>query len=454
MSPGLSGPVDWATDAAARLSGERVDAGRPMTSEPPLLARDVGGRANQPSSDGPLATLEAATSAVRGVIAELMAPENGIGAVRVRLRAELESVLETLATMAEQNQRTTRHNAELEALLDSTREGAEHRERSLMEQQDGVLEALLTEHERQTEALEHELEVQRQHAGALRRELEEKTALAEAVGEQQPVPPRHAPTPRTWPPNDAADQPLEAIELRSPVPRRPSVDRLVADRDHLLASLKLLKRQRDDAQQETLDLVERLAAANSEIDALRALLPSVSAPPVPSSLRAGTTEPPPPEPVVAREQATGALKARLASTQPPPASESARATPATRASNAPTFPPAEAPCPSEDALLRSEGLHAPAFRTVTQSGPAAQFGNPQRPPVAPLGVPGPPASPDGATLHSDAEAPLSDRKPPLKRKPDPTQRPLGTYSLTGPAETESLHPRGRSTRRPAGGRRP
>ncbi|MBN1609293.1 MAG: hypothetical protein JW940_21865 [Polyangiaceae bacterium] len=472
MPLGSSSCVDWAADPRARLAGEREDGSHPVASQHTLPARDLGAPGvGQPSSEHPPAGLDAAMRALDRVIAELMTPADSIDPKRATLCAELEAVLEALTAAAEHNQSARRHCADLEAALDGAREEAENRERALMEQQDGVLEALLTEHERQTQALEHELQIQRQYATSLRRELDEKAELLESLEEQQKAPPHRAPTPKTWPPNDA--EPPDATKSYAPAPGRPSVARLVADRDHLLASLRLLKRQRDDAQQETLDLVEQLAAANNEIESLRALLPGVSAPPVPSSRRAETTARPP-APALAHDQPTRKPEAELASTQPPPVSGSTEATPVTRASRRPTLPPAQDPIapedhwahdasavaipePLRDALSQDELLRtpsrAPPLRTMTRPGPAGYHVKSERLPMAPADVSGPPPSPRGAAHRAAAEALLSDRKPPLKRKPDPTQSPLGTYSLTRPVETESLHTPNRGSGRPSDGRR-
>jgi hypothetical protein len=461
-----SGSVDWATDPVAGPSVERADVSHPIISQPALVARDLGDRAlHQPSNDPPLATLEAVATALHRVIAELMTPAGAVDSKRAQLCAELEFALEALTAVAEQNQSALEHSAELEALVDRVREEAENRERSLMEQQDGVLEALLTEHERQTQALEHELERQSHYAASLRRELVDQNELVGSLREQQEAFPRRAPTPRTWPPNDAADEPPDASKSHPLAPERANVARLVADRDHLLASLRLLKRQRDDAQQETLDLVEQLAAANNEIEALRAQLPSVSAPPVPSSRRAETpeTEVPPAPPVFACEQPG---RARV--------SDSAPAVPVPRPSKAPTLPPDRAPTATEDywaqdsragampahlrgTLSRNEPERAPPlaapFRTMTRPGPAGCFEGSERIPVAATDASGLPPSRRDAPRPPEVGAPLSDRKPPLKRKPDPTQRPLGSYSVTGAAETESFRPSSRETGRPSGGRR-
>jgi hypothetical protein len=472
---GSSGFDEWTTDPMARPSGALGDAMAPIASEHAVLGRGPVPRAEQPSSDQPLATLDAAMHALHHVMAELAGPTGSLDAKRSTLRAEVESVLEALTAVAAQQQSARRQFAEH---FDAAREEAETRERSLMEQQDGVLEALLTEHERQTQALEHELDLQRQYATALRQELDQKTELVESLSHQQAAPARHPQTPRTWPPSAATGDPPAstgdppiASTSHAPAAGRASVARLVADRDHLLASLKLLKRQRDDAQQETLDLVEQLAAANNEIEALRAQLPSVSAPPVPSSRRGATTGRPP-APALAPEP-TSAPEARSASTQPPIGSGPAVASPLIRASKRPTLPPDEppdprdrpgsparyagaTPAPRPDASSRHELLPAPPtappLRSMTRPGPAGLSGDPDT--RAAVDAAGPPPSPDDPPRRSAEGAPLSDRKPPLKRKPDPTRSPLGTYSVTGRTETESLHPPNRGTGRPSGGRQP
>jgi hypothetical protein len=108
--------------------------------------------------------------------------------------------------------------------------------------------------------------------------------------------------------------------------------------------------------------------------------------------------------------------------------------------------PAGSPC-RRDCLTppaNPEELESQSTWPARQS-PAAQRSSPTvpAPPRRSLGSlaqrPLQPPLPDGRT---EASKPAVSHRPPLRRKPDPTITPLGSYSMSGDSEPESLllHP--------------
>jgi hypothetical protein len=168
-----------------------------------------------------------------------------------------------------------------------------------------------------------------------------------------------------------------------------TVERLVAERERAREVLRRLQTQRDEAQQ---SLAKMTAERDRILGELTRLAPArVAARPAVSIQDVRRTQPAVPMAVH-----------RI--TDPAPAEE---ANPLGELiDDRVTAPPEQAAV--EAALVASRPSPVPARSTASQEAPTDP---PRRPhPVEPL---------------------TPDRRPPLKRKPDPTSRPLGGYSMSG-----------------------
>lgn len=317
----------------------------------------------------------------------------------------LRAVAETVTAAFESNNELCEGWVRLAAALDAAQTADEAERRLLAEQQDAVLESLLDEHERQVLTLEHESRAQLQQIAVLQEERAEQQRIIESLKNSGSRAPR-APTPRTWPPAVDLDELRVVGNGGDPgaSDTRATIARLVADRDHLREGLRRLKAQRDEAQQETLGALEQLQTARAELEELRALLPSVTAPPACPSTPPRCASPPA-LPALAFDKISNGSAAITHGDCRLPRSDPAR--------GSSTLPGLADPAGAEPQPVAGQRHAANPDPDWTGTG-----------------------GKHGLGLAEDTRAPSS--KSSLKRKPDPAVNTLGSYSLTRSSEPETF----------------
>jgi hypothetical protein len=336
-----------------------------------------------------------------------------IGAKRAneQLVQELSTLRAMLGSANEQQLGLKHRVAQLEQELAAAHEQAERERQFLTDQHDDFLAALLEEHE---EALRsaHDGESDTRRMNADVSDLAQKLVQTEAARLQ-----------------------LEAEGLRA----AEALAKTKAQRDEALARAHTRERERDELRAEASMLRARLGMSRSS---------STAPPPVVAS-RPPSFRPPP-----ALELDAGELDSTLHSRPPPPARPalpSRRATPhlaapARRATPHPaeleravyTPPASVTPPPTETAspfprYSTRPGVGGPK---PSEPPPPPDFGPPPSgwtpvpPPPEPAIAPAATAAPR-PRVHSAASIPPSQvpKQPVLKQKPDPTSRPLISYSL-------------------------
>ncbi len=274
--------------------------------------------------------------------------------------------------------------------LEQARADVERQKEFLVEEQDRFLAALLEDHE---QALE-----------ALRRERDE--ALMRNTGGRREA--RTRPGIRGAESDEAADIPEELYEARR------TIEKLMNERNRSREMLRRLQAQRDEAQ-------AALAGAAGDGSPLNVTVGA-------AGVRATPDRPDPPQappaeraagrvtaPVGPRPQAWNTSRSERV-TDPLPRSAVAVALEASRPSQLDTD------SPQVESAASPTGAE-PVRRDGTEPGLAP----PSRPSDPPL--PAPPRTPE-------PEPTATTDKPPIKRKPDPTEQALGGYSL-GSEEVEA-----------------
>jgi hypothetical protein len=310
---------------------------------------------------------EASLSALMRAVEQVTSGVSGAQAANEHLAAELSRARELLGSTNEQRLALRNKLAGLEQALAQARSDAEHDKNFLIEEQDRFLAALLGEHE--------------EEIAELRRQLHEAQS---ATGQPPPA------EKKTLPGVPKVSEPLE-VNLAL---MRDELDRLKSERERSREILRRVQTQRDEAQGQVAILLRERDEAKAEILRLGALL---EAPPeLTAELRGEDARRLHPTP--------GPMRGRRTDPQP------WRATPefGTDLSQRATTPP---PPEAQEALSASR-LSTPHLPLIEPDpSPDELFAEPLVP---------------GATVEEP-----SSRPPPLAllRKQDPTQRPLGGYSL-------------------------
>lgn len=325
----------------------------------------------------------ASLSALFRAVEEMTDSLGGARDANEQLVKELEAMRQMLALSTEENASLEEQLAGLgaerdQALreLEQARSEAEKEREFLVGEQDRFLAALLDDHE--------------QALAALRRERDQ--ALA-ASGGTHDRPTRSGTT--TAPEGDGSGNAKELREARR------TIEKLMTERNRSREMLRRLQAQRDEAQ---------AALAGADVDTAP-LNVTVRASPNPDDV---ITEPP--RKVDRTPTRDGRTTAPQGSRARNPVGSSERATD---------------PVPR---LAAAQGSDASRPSTERQTNPLGHANAPRRR-TTERGLAAPTPPPDelrGAitlpTQTDDAPG-TADGRPPLKRKPDPTSRPLGGYSL-------------------------
>ncbi len=326
-----------------------------------------------------------------------------------QLVTELEAMRQMLAERTEENAALAEQLAALAAErdqalgeLEQARSEANREREFFLGEQDRFLAALLEDHEQALAALRRERDEARASAGTGQHDRPTRPGTAAAV---------------------EGNAPQAAKELRE---ARQTIEKLMKERNRSREMLRRLQAQRDEAQ-------AALAGASVGDDPPLNVTVHTTAP-NPDNI---TTVPPHPEPSngqLGREGRTTAPQGpRLAPAIDPQGVRAGRATDPQGAREGRTTDPQGPRARSEAA--DSERTTDPAPRRAQPPILSPPRGAPKRRTTEPgLSAPTPP--PDelrGAIMLPTTpveEVPLAaDGKPALKRKPDPTSRPLGGYSL-------------------------
>ncbi len=312
---------------------------------------------------------EATLSALYRAIQQVTAGVSGAREANDQLSSELQRVREMLGASNEQRLSLRNQVALLEQQLYEFREEAMREREFLLAEQDKFIGGLLEEHD--------------QVVDRLVREREE--ALARVKSDSLP-PVRRS----THPGLGAADATPTPGRLSDPGPDpEKTVERLVAERERAREVLRRLQNQRDEAQQ---SLVKMTSERDRILAELSRLAPARVAPkPAISIQDVRRTQPAVP---MAVQRVTDPAPAEDGNSLGLPIDDRV------------TAPPEEAAV--EAALVASRPSTVPGRSAASQEAPTDP---PRRPaPVTPL---------------------APEKRPPLKRKPDPTSRPLGGYSMSG-----------------------
>jgi hypothetical protein len=388
-----------------------ISAADPRPSQPPGAARpdtdpdagDAGERAHTEASGSPSPPTRSdsgakAVASLAGLEEAIQQVSTGLNAaldVNARLASELADVRALLETS--QTERD-----EFERQLEAVLRDAERNREFLINEQDNFLAGMLEEHEEAIAKLEKERDVAVEAAATAAVSAPDSRPpstgrTVPGLGELRPVDPREAQTAR--PPkrtNPGLGESSPPPGVTAPIdPNIESLDKLLAERERTREVLKRLQAQRDEAQQA---LVEVTRERNSLMRDLEKLDPSrfgeKKLPWSPHSSR--RTQPAIPQ-VLAR------------ATDPSPADEDAPDAPDDSASDRVTAPP------NDDALA-----------AIDASRPSPEHGTPK---------------------PSEEPGVGADGRPLLKRKPDPTTRSMGGYSMSGNDVEPSDEPKARRNRR-------
>lgn len=315
------------------------------------------------------------------------------------MRQMLDERIEENASLQEQLGALTGERDHALRELEQIRADAERERGFLVDEQDRFLAALLEDHEQALDALRRERDEARRRGATSQRDPPTKPGTPMAGDDR------------------AAETAHELLEARR------TIEKLMTERNRSRSMLRLIRAQRDEAQAALAGAGDGESDGELNVTVTAAPLASpqdsvATLPPHPGAGRTDersgrTTNPQGPRALMADEAGSERI------TDPLPRSSLAQALEATRPaqleeSGPPQGPVRAAPQTANGAPHRRStepGIAAPTpppeeLRAAITAAPAATK------PTQPEGVPAP-----------------TDGKPALKRKPDPTARPLGGYSL-------------------------
>lgn len=391
---------------SATRAGTPTDPARPVRITP--APRSDPGEAEQ-HVQAALAAGTRTGASLSAVFRAVQAMTDGLSGAQEanrQLVEELETMHRLLAERTEENAALAGQLAALEGERDHAlreveqmRADAEREREFLVDEQDRFLAALLEDHEQALDALRRERDEARTRAAGRQRDAPTNPGRPVVSDEQTP------------------DTSQELIEARR------TIERLMTERNRSREMLRRLQAQRDEAQ-------SALASRPAEED--QPLNVTVKAERAGQNQDAITTEPPVPH---AKRPATNADARKTAphqgprvrvpdessserTTDPLPRSALAQALEASR----PAHPDANDAAKANAATTARPPVGA-APRRSTEPGIAAPTPPPEELRAAITSVPEKTTQPEGQSPAT------TDGKPPIKRKPDPTTRPIGGYSL-------------------------
>jgi hypothetical protein len=319
---------------------------------------------------------EATLSSLYRAIQQVTAGVSGAREANDQLAAELQRVREMLGASNEQRLSLRSQVLLLEQQLIEVRDEAMREREFLLAEQDKFITGLLEEHEAVLDRLVHERE----------------EALARAKASDT-VPPQRRNTSPGMGSNDPTPAPGRLSDPGADPER--NIERLMAERERAREVLRRLQTQRDEAQQ-------ALGKMTEERDAIQAELAKIA----PARVA--------PKPVVSMQDIR-------------------RTQPAVPLAVHRTTDPAPAEPSAGDGLGLEDRVTAPPDAPTHEAAIVAS--RPSVPVPRPLASQEAPTDPPKRPPHTSA--PISPPKPPLPRKPDPTSRPLGGYSMSGEALGEN-----------------
>jgi len=385
IPPGSRGEPDASPDAGKGSSGSTAPPGERVSTPP---------RAELEHELATSARASASLDALQAAIAQASAGMQSALDVNSRLATELAEVKSLLDESLRNRQALDARVDQLERQLeDALREAARSRD-FLIEEQDRFLAGILDEHEHSLRELRRERDAALvERSGAPRAHTPrapDTHRTSPGIGDSSPPPmvsPKTAETARPGqanrtnpglaPPPAGVTAPIDAsIE---------SLDKLLAERERSRDVLKRLQEQRDEAQKSLTDTIRERDELLRELEKL-----------APERFKQGRR---PWSPHDARRTVPAIPMVLHRSTDPSPAT--------------PTDPSLD---PSEDAdeSIGDRVTSPPsddAFALLSASRPSPAEGTP-------------------AQTNQEPET-GADGKPLLKRKPDPTRKALGGYSLSG-----------------------
>ena len=372
----------------ATSGADTAQGGSKAVTEPARPLRAVAERDSDPGQHVQ-AALEAGTrtgasiSALFRAVQQMADGVSGARDANEQLVHELQAMHQMLAERTEENSSLEDRLAALAAErdqmlheLEDVRAAAEREREFLVEEQDRFLAALLEDHERALDEMKQE----RDQAAA---------ASAGRTRDQPTSPGLPAAHDRTT----AAEVTGELLEARR------TIEKLTRERERSRDVLRRLRAQRDEAQAELANALDQRDEAP-----LNVTVRTAASTPEASVGAAATTEPP--------HRPTGAETPKKQERTTDPQGPRARGPDAAKANR------------KTDPLPRSA-----LARALEASRPADPEPEALTPP-GPMGaVADPPAgsAPPPPELQAAIAPPAA--KPPLRRKPDPTSRPIGGYSL-------------------------
>lgn len=320
---------------------------------------------------------EATLSSLYRAIQQVTAGVSGAREANDQLAAELQRVREMLGASNEQRLSLRSQVHLLEQQLVEVRDESMREREFLLAEQDKFITGLLEEHDASVNRLVHEREeaLARVKASDTLPPQRRNTSPGMGSGDHTPVPGRLS--------DPGAD------------PER-NIERLMAERERAREVLRRLQTQRDEAQQ-------ALGKMTEERDAIQAELAKIA-------------------------------PARVAPAKPTVSMQDIRRTqPAVPLAVHRPTDPAPPESNSGDTLGMEDRVTAPPDAPAHEAAIVAS--RPSVPVPRPLSSQEAPTDPPKRPPHT--AAPISPPKPPLPRKPDPTSRPLGGYSMSGEALGEN-----------------
>ena len=325
------------------------------------------------------------------MVGELSSSVVGVKRANEQLSQELTTLRALLGSANEQQLGAQRRVAELQQEVLAVRAEGERERKFLIDQHDAFLAALIAEHDEALAARRGQGDIPRVDADSS--DLVQRLMQAESLRAQ-------------------AEAECERV--------REALAEVCAQRDGAQALAEKRERERDELRAEASQLRARLGT-------LRA---ASTAPPPPVSAPRPPSYGPPPALRLDADELDSTLHARPSSPRlptvvprltPPPA-ELERGL--TR-----SLPPAEASAAPRDSTLPGVEWPRPSEPPLPPSFDAAPTGW-TPPPPAPIEVPAV-AMPARTVSAASLPAGLPSQQPALKKKPDPTTRPLISYSLGG-----------------------
>lgn len=319
---------------------------------------------------------EATLSSLYRAIQQVTAGVSGAREANDQLAAELQRVREMLGASNEQRLSLKSQVLLLEQQLVELRDEAIREREFLLAEQDKFITGLLEEHDGVVNRLVHEREEAIARAKASDTLPPQRRNTSPGMGEGG----HHTPVPGRL--SDPGVDPERNIE------------RLMAERERAREVLRRLQTQRDEAQQALTKMTEERDAIQAE---LARIAPARVASPRPAMSMQDIRRTQPAVPLAVHR-----------TTDPAPPEQNSAIGESVEIEDRVTAPP---DAPTHEAAIVASRPSIPVPRPL--SSQEAPTDPPKRP--------------------QHTAAPISPPKPPLPRKPDPTSRPLGGYSMSGEA---------------------